>query len=146
MENIAFVSCVKGKRDNPSMAKDLYTSSLFKKARHYVEGRFDKWFILSAQYGLLDPEEVVEPYEKTLNNMGTVERKIWSNEVYDQIQNKLPGSQNHSLYFFVVKKYRDYLIPKLERDGYQIEVPLRHLGIGKQLGWYDRQNKGIEEV
>ena len=141
MKNIAFVSCVKGKRSTPSKAKNLYISDLFKKARQYIEGKFDQWYILSAEYCLLDPEKEVEPYEKTLNNMIAYERRQWSEVVYNQIRGKLPDSQEYKLYFFAGKKYREYLVPKLRRDGYRVEEPLKHLGIGKQLAWYDQQNR-----
>ena len=37
----------------------------------------DKIFILSTKHGLLDLEEEIEPYDQTLNNMGTGEIRIW---------------------------------------------------------------------
>ncbi len=55
-------------------AKDLYVSDLFRKARRYVEAKNCPWFILSAEYGLVSPEQVIAPYEKTLNHMGVAER------------------------------------------------------------------------
>ncbi len=45
----------------PSPAKDLYVSALFDKERAYAERTGIPWFILSAQHGLVAPDEVLEP-------------------------------------------------------------------------------------
>ena len=61
------VSCVKTKLPRRAAAKDLYISDWFRKARACVESTGCPWAILSAEYGLLHPDEVIRPYEKTLN-------------------------------------------------------------------------------
>ena len=67
---IYLVSCVSRKRATPHRAKDLYISDWFLKARAYVEDTHSPWFILSAEYGLVPPDKVLAPYERTLNKMG----------------------------------------------------------------------------
>lgn len=66
---ICLVSCVGTKRATPTPAKDLYQSDWFTKARTYAKS-IGSWFILSAKYGVVHPDEVIEPYEMTLNAMG----------------------------------------------------------------------------
>src|SRR6202034_3919653 len=61
------VSCVGKKQDHACKAADLYVSEWFRKARTYVEATRCPWFILSAEYGFLEPGRVVAPYDKTLN-------------------------------------------------------------------------------
>ena len=63
---VCLVACVKAKRKEASRAEDLYISQLFRKCRRVAEGKYGVWYILSAEYGLLEPSRVVEPYEKTL--------------------------------------------------------------------------------
>jgi hypothetical protein len=75
-EVIALVSCVKSKQTKRAQAKDLYTSPLFRRARRYAEQAADRWFILSAKHGLLDPLKVIAPYEQTLAPMA--DRKQWA--------------------------------------------------------------------
>jgi cytoplasmic iron level regulating protein YaaA (DUF328/UPF0246 family) len=75
---VYLVSCVSEKRAAPSPAKDLYTSTWFTKARHYTECTGCLWFILSAEYGLVRPEDALAPYEKTLNTMLIGERREWA--------------------------------------------------------------------
>ena len=64
------VSCVKTKCSTRASAKDLYVSPWFRKARAFVEKTGDPWRILSAEYGLLHPDEEVRPYERTLTTIG----------------------------------------------------------------------------
>jgi hypothetical protein len=37
--------------------------SLFKKIRDYVESTYPQYYILSGKYGLLEPNQIIEPYE-----------------------------------------------------------------------------------
>ena len=81
VDTICLVSCVSAKRTTPALAKDLYQSDWFIKARAYAESVGSCWFILSAKYGLVRPDEMIEPYEMTLNTMGVAERRNWSRRV-----------------------------------------------------------------
>lgn len=69
MKTLYLVSCVSRKSCDRSHAKDLYQSEWFKKARKFVECSDASWYILSAKHGLLHPDELVTPYEQTLNKM-----------------------------------------------------------------------------
>jgi hypothetical protein len=54
----------------------MYTSTLFRKMMAYAERLIPKsTFILSAKYGLLHPDTVIEPYEQTLKRMKARERE-----------------------------------------------------------------------
>jgi hypothetical protein len=56
MPPIALLSCVKSKRSHRCRAADMYISPLFQKMMAYAEGLNPKGiFILSAKYGLLNP-------------------------------------------------------------------------------------------
>lgn len=71
---ISLVACLKTKLEKPAPARDLYQSPLFQKASAYCERTYDRWFILSAKYGLLDPKFVIEPYDLSLKSMTREER------------------------------------------------------------------------
>ena len=46
------------------LARHAYRSSFHRLARGYVEGNCDGWLILSAKYGFLAPDDVIEgPYD-----------------------------------------------------------------------------------
>ncbi len=131
---IAFISCVSKKLDRPAKAKDLYISDLFKKSYTYTKKHFDQVYILSALYGLVHPDDIIEPYNKTLNKMKVAERKEWSFNVMRDLIKII--TDNDELYFFCGKNYRRFLVDWLPN---KIHIPLKGLGIGKQLQWYKKQ-------
>lgn len=120
------------KREERCKAKDIYISPLFKKALAYTLAHYDKVFILSAKYGLLDLDDIIEPYDLTLNTMNKKQRKQWAYKVYYQIQERIGFS--HEWYFYAGGKYREYLQQVLKPS----YAPLKHLGIGKQLAFYKK--------
>lgn len=111
-------------------------SDLFRKAYAYATKNYDFVAILSAKYGLLLPDDVIGPYDLTLNDMNYQQRKEWADKAFDQMENRLRLREFDKIFFHAGKKYREHLIPKLENLGIHCEAPLKHLGIGKQKAWY----------
>lgn len=128
---VALVSCVKSKLDHPSEAKDLYTSPLFKKLRSYAEANADRWYILSAEHGLLRPDLRIAPYEKTLNKMRASERKRWARKVTMQFEECIPPDAE--VVMLAGERYRESLIPWLLERGNAVQIPLKGLSLGNQL-------------
>jgi hypothetical protein len=140
--SIYLVSCVSKKQIRPSRARDLYCSAWFVKARAYVEGLDVQWFILSAKYGLVSPDEVVSPYEVTLNEMASEERRAWASRVATQLR---PTSRKGTRVVILAgDSYRQYLVPIIKGWGCTVDVPMRGLGIGKQLQWLSRRGGPYE--
>jgi cytoplasmic iron level regulating protein YaaA (DUF328/UPF0246 family) len=138
---IALVSCTKIKANYTCTAKEMYReSTLFKKAVKYIEQQdYDEWYVLSAKYGLINQNDVIEPYDLTLNNMKASERKTWSDLVLKQLRNL--ESDLKQIDFYSGVKYREYLIPVLEEKSIICNVPLQGKGIGEQLQFYTRNTK-----
>jgi len=134
---IALISCTKLKQSYSCQAQEMYLpSQLFKKASHYIKKQnYDKWFILSAKYGLLNPNNIIKPYDLTLNNMKSEEVKKWSEKVFNQ----LVICNIDEIDFYTGEKYRKYLIPLLEEKNIICNIPLKELGIGRQLQYYKRR-------
>ena len=137
---VALVSCVKAKLPTPAPAGDLYTSQLFRGLRRYATTHSDRWFILSAEYGLLRPDEVVAPYERTLNRMRSHERRDWADRVERQLLESLP--RDAEVLILAGKRYREHIDPFLRANGFVVSVPLEGLAIGKQLQWLKRSAGG----
>ena len=133
MRKICLVACVSRKMPNRAPAKDLYTSALFQKAQAYAVSRFDEWRILSAKYGLVLPDQVLDPYDETLNSMPRKARLEWADRVFNAILSSL--EPDALLAFVAGERYREGLVTRLEERGYTIKVPLEGLSIGKQLSW-----------
>lgn len=130
---LVLVSCTKQKRSVPCRARELYTSTFFRLVRQLVERRDADWQILSAKYGLLNPDARIEPYELTLNSMPVARRRAWADQLLFEL---LPLASNYDrVVFFAGQKYREFLAPALESKGIHCDAPMAHLRQGEQLSW-----------
>ena len=86
MKTIALVACVKTKRSGCWPAKDLYCSPLFKLSRQYAERNANNWYILSAKYGLVAPNDKIKYYEQTLQGASICFKRNWAFKVYEQMR------------------------------------------------------------
>ena len=141
---VALVACVGEKLDHAAPARDLYVSQWFRKARRYAEQFADQWYILSALYGLIAPNEERAPYNATLNEMKVFDRLAWAERVWPQIRAAMPEPQRDRIVFLAGKHYRYHLAERLLVLGYEVEVPMEGLGIGEQLAWMDRAAAAVQ--
>jgi len=137
------ISCVGEKLNYRAAAKDLYQSTWFKKARKYAEENGTRWAILSAKHGLLMPDQVIDPYEQTLNKMCVADREQWAKKTTEQIKKKIPKG---IVKIFAGINYREFLEVPLVEAGYFLEIPLLGMGIGQQLAWFNGQNSEQMEL
>lgn len=138
---IGLVSCTKQKREEPARPADLYDpSALFRKARAYCEQEHDEWLILSAKYGVLDPDgPAIEPYDETLTDAGVDRRREWAQQVKDELAKRGLLEPESTFVVHAGKAYYEELVPLLEDDGPTIELPVEGLGIGERLAWYNER-------
>lgn len=93
---IGLIGCVKSKLPYASKAKDLYISPLFKGRRDYVEHTCERWFILSAEHGVVEPDRVLAPYDKTLTHVSPSARRAWAQRVLSELETKLGTLADHT--------------------------------------------------
>lgn len=127
---VSFIACGKRKQAGRAKARDLYTGALFKKCLSYSEKNFDRVFILSAKYGLLDLDSPVEYYELSLNSLRARELEEWARRVMVRLSGEITAGDD--LYFFTGERYRRHLMRWLPNNK---SAPMKGLSIGKQLRW-----------
>lgn len=131
------MACVKGKLYHPAQARDLYDSPLFRGRRRHVERSCGSWFVLSALHGLVDPEETLAPYDRTLRTASNAERRAWAERVMVQLSESLGDLEGRVFEIHAGASYRDHgLVAALEAAGAKVENPTEGLGIGRQLAFY----------
>ena len=91
-------------------------------------------FILSAKYGLLSTSDVIDPYEHTLKEMKSPERKLWAERVISELRNHC-SLDSDKFVFLAGTAYRENLLPHLKHSA----IPMESLAFGKQLQWLERQ-------
>ena len=126
---IVFISCSKTKASKKSKAKDLYTSTLFKYSLKYAEKlKPDKIYILSAKHGVLELEDKIYPYDKTLNSMSDKTIKRWSYLCYQQLKDK--GIDfDEEVIFLTGESYHKYIKQLFKNKSF----PMQGLRMGKRM-------------
>ena len=103
-----------------------------------VESTKQRWFILSAKYGLVEPNREIGSYDSSLNSMPIAERREWAEDVSDEL--RLHMTDIDTIYVLADLRYREFLVPKLREYGdVNVVVPMEGLRIGEQLRWLDER-------
>lgn len=127
---VALIGCSASKLPGKHKARDLYTGDLFKKSVAYAEATCDRWLILSAFYGLLDPDRVVESYDLALGDLSFQGRCEWGAKAKAKLLAQF--GTGDAIVLLAGRVYRDSLDLQLEEVFSRIDVPLEGLGIGEQ--------------
>lgn len=91
------VGCGKAKHEGTLPAKDKYSSNYFELKRKYAEALSDEWGIVSAEYGLIHPDEKIDDYDTTVANMSADEREIWGDKVGSSLIERIKDIGYHRL-------------------------------------------------
>lgn len=141
LPTVALIACTKGKLRRAAPAREMYTSQLFQLSLAYAEQYREQGqppavvYVLSAKHGLLDLDQVIEPYDASLNVMTAAERRLWGRQVADELERRHDLARTH-LMFLAGKVYRQAVISSLPAFARHVTVPMRDLtGIGYQLKW-----------
>ncbi len=135
-KTIGLVACTSRKGLYPAAAASLYRSPLFDGAKWYAQERCDSWFILSAKHGLLRPDERIDPYDESLNQMNESQRAAWAQRIYASSTKLFKEAED--VVFLAGDAYRSHLQPPFEKDGRRTAEPLSTLGIGRQVAWLQK--------
>jgi hypothetical protein len=84
--DVVLVGCVRTKRTAPSAASELFASPLFEGRRRYAVASGLPWYILSAKFGLLAPDDVIGPYDVYLADQSTGYKNAWGEFVTAQLE------------------------------------------------------------
>ena len=146
------VGCGKAKLDHAAPARDLYTGSLFRAARRYVEARGEPWFILSAAHGLIGPEVVVLPYDQVLDLRGEA-LDAWARKAACQVERlRDEALRREPLRLWPLTtilagvRYAEPLARELVALGFDTYQPLRRLEVGQRLSWFKRETERLRSA
>ena len=119
---IALVACVKETQSRSAKAKDMYVSKVFKSWMNYAEScGANQIYILSGKYGLLELDEKINPYDFNLNFVKPQERKLWAQQVIQNLGDKARLNEDEFL-VLANPTYSEYLIPHLKHYSMPLEI------------------------
>ena len=135
--DVVLIGCVKSKLPYAAPAKDLYISPLFRKERAYAETAGERWFILSAEHGLVAPDEVLQPYELRLSTTPARYRQDWGDKVVQQLQDVAGPLHRKTIEAHAGSAYIDPIRAGVMHAGAHLVEPLAGLALGQRLAWYN---------
>lgn len=145
-DRFILIGCVAAKATEARPARDLYTSNLFAARRAYAEASGHAWGIVSAHaLGIIDPNRVIEPYDRTMEQKRHAELRQWSldagHSAYQVFGEAILGStvEVHAGARYVAA-LRDALVRRFDVT---LDVPLVGLAIGQQLAWYKARRASL---
>lgn len=148
-KRFALIGCSKKKNTNNPFhdmvpARDLYCSDLFKKRVEHIESRGLPWFILSAKCGCINPTTPLRKYDHTIMDKEPIDRAAWHVGAVSQLIDSIyydHGVRSPSdvcIEIHAGSKYCEPMRKILEILGFEVETPVKGMGIGQQLAYYTK--------
>lgn len=152
IRSVYIVGCGASKLGHEAPARELYTGSLFVAARRHVEALGALWLVLSAKYGIVEPDQVLAPYEQKLARRGAdlgcwaqsaASGAVYLSSAWLDRERGIPDpapSQRRFVFLCGV----EYAVPvalRLEAFGYEADQPLAGLQLGERLRWFRMQTE-----
>jgi len=142
MYGLVVVPCGKRKiwdrypKAGPTKAKDVYIGAPFKVNREYAEKYGDRWVILSAKYGFIDPDFVVpRNYNVTFRDAST--DPIGVIELKEQIKHKTLDTFD-KLVVLGGRDYADVVSQAFSDLEVKIKKPVAGHPLGRAMGMVRR--------
>lgn len=143
--DLMLIGSVKGKLEwaSPVEAKNLYVSTLWRCRRRYAEQSGIPWYILSAKYGLVNPDTRIAWYDVSLSDLPAADRRVWSQSVVDSVVRRYPSVEGMVVEIHAGMDYVNFgLASGLADAGMIVHRPLLGIPIGRHLAWY--KEHGVE--
>lgn len=134
---IVFIGCGKKKNTHTCEAKDMYLGSYFSTCLEYAKTltNEENIYILSAKYGVLKLNDIISPYDVTLNKATKKEYEVWKNKVLNQLK-ELNITSDIPVTFLCGKNYYKELLSYFK----DINIPLKDfIGMGYQISFMKKE-------
>lgn len=132
---VVLVGCGSAKQSGVNRGKNLYTSNYFTLKRLYAVDKGDEWYILSAEHGVLDPDDLVACYDRTMDD---VDDDVWAEMVLDQ----LPDVSDAEVVVLAGSDYLDPILPGLLRQAGKVSLPTRGMELPERMSWLSENVPG----
>jgi hypothetical protein len=133
---VGLVGCGKAKLKEPAPARALYTSPGFRMALAIAEKRCDETLILSAEYGVVEPSQVIAPYDKTLSKMPKRERLEWASRIQACLKRRFDSRRVR----YLVLAGAAYA-SAVTGMGCEVDDPMRGQTQGQRMAWLSAQTR-----
>lgn len=125
---VVLVGCGDAKHSGVHRGRELYSSGYFTLKRRYAEEEGDEWYILSAKHGVIEPDELIACYDKSIID---VDPDAWAEMVIDQ----LGDVSDARVIVLAGSDYLDPILSGLLRKAGRVEIPTRGMGMIDRMKW-----------
>jgi len=126
------IGCSGQKKTTPSTAAELYTSPRFQGARAIAERLDAEYLIVSAQHGLLKPDQIISPYDLDLRGIDPSARRVWGKNIARQLR-EVPGQ----LCMLCTAEYSDPIVEAYGGEA-RVVTPLLDIEARFHDQWYQQ--------
>ncbi|MGY2200945.1 DUF6884 domain-containing protein [Pseudomonas gingeri] len=127
--SIVLIGCGRHKKKSPTRAENLYTSTRFNISKEIASNIGARYFVLSAKHGLLEPAQVIEPYDVDISRLNEQEVIDWSEGVLNYIFSVSPEAT------VTVLAEEQYALPLIEcnsRLGFNLKLDTPFVGLATE--------------
>jgi hypothetical protein len=110
--------------------------SRFRGRRLYAERTGQPWLIVSALHGLVEPDQVLEPYDVAVTHLSSLERRAVGEKIAARLETRFGPLAGRVFEVHAVDEYVVRLESAIRPRDARLLRPLRGLRIGEQLAWY----------
>ena len=134
---IGLVAASKRRRGGIARARDQFDPSpVFRRARDFCERAYSEWYILSATYLLIPPQQVIGAGEPALRMLNAAERVAWAESVAGQLRLRVGRSAEPLTFVLYASQRYTELLMRAAPD-IAFETPLSGMSFVGRLHWYD---------
>ena len=130
---VAIIPCTNQKSTVPGPACEVWQGANFQLTLYHAQKWYDRVFIMSYKYGLIDPDLEIEPYDVNIQYASAEEKLEWWWQIKEQIKDL--AKENPDLIAVYTGKYeRRRFIREFIRNGYRnILTPWENARIGQRM-------------
>lgn len=135
---VAIIPCTAQKADTPGPARDVWTGTHFQLILAHAELFYSKVLVMSYKYGLISPDDHIEPYDLDMRTAKPADKLRWWFKM--RIDIKTLAEEKPLLVALYTGSFeRERVIREfVKNDVAQVIIPFEGLGVGqRQSAVYD---------
>lgn len=142
--DVVLVGCARSKRDVPGPAAVLSTSTPLLQRRAIAQVVGHEWYILSAEHGLVAPDQWLAPYDLNLEDTTSTYRDASGQWVVTKLVMKTGELNGKSILLLASGTYAHHIVDRLRSGGAQVVQPLSGLRQFEQGAWLPAEVRRLQ--
>ncbi|MGV9198640.1 MAG: DUF6884 domain-containing protein [Promethearchaeia archaeon] len=138
-KRVIITGCTKTKLDHAAPAIELNQGQLFKMVKRLAEKNNFDIKILSGKHGLLDPHQVIEPYDQKIRTQADIQRIRKHHHIYKRV--KEIWRTYEDIIVIMGKKYRQVIEPYYDSKFIVLNHPKGYFGYLSLFSHYNKITK-----